>query len=96
MIITGSIPTSAPEQHLGKIYTTVLKNTIHQEYLEEEKQDIYLLLRQILGTIVALYSPLPVNSLCRLLHLSKGTIERGLADDERELRIDFGRLATDH
>ena len=37
MIINGSISTSAPEQHLDKIYITVLKNTIHQEYLEEEK-----------------------------------------------------------
>ena len=75
MIINSSISTSAPEQHLDKIYITVLKNTIHQEYLEEEKQDMYLLLRQILGTIVALYLPLSVNSLCRLLHLSKGAIE---------------------
>ena len=80
MIINGSISTSAPEQHLDKIYITVLKNTIHQEYLEEEKQDMYSSLRQILGTIVALYSPLSVNSLCGLLHLPKGAIERGLAD----------------
>jgi hypothetical protein len=41
---------------------------------------MYLLLRQILRTIVALYSPLSVNSLYRLLHLSKGAIEQGLAD----------------
>jgi hypothetical protein len=80
MIINGSISTSAPEQHLNKIYIAVLKNTIHQEYLEEEKQDLYSLLRQILGTIVTLYSPLSINSLCRLLHLPKGAIERGLAD----------------
>jgi hypothetical protein len=80
MIINSSISTSAPEQHLDKIYITVLKNTIHQEYLEEEKQDMYSSLRQILGTIVALYSPLSVNSLCGLLDLSKGLIERGLAD----------------
>jgi hypothetical protein len=41
---------------------------------------MYLLLRQILGTIVALYSPLSINSLCRLLPLSKGAIEQGLTD----------------
>jgi hypothetical protein len=80
MIINSSISTSALEQHLDKIYITVLKNTIHQEYLEEEKQDMYSLLRQILGTIVALYSLLSVNLLCGLLDLSKGAIKQGLAD----------------
>jgi len=41
---------------------------------------MYALLRQVLGTIVALYSPLSVNSLCRLLYLPKVDIEQGLAD----------------
>jgi hypothetical protein len=41
---------------------------------------MYLSLKQILKTIVALYSLLSVNSLCRLLYLSKGAIEQGLTD----------------
>jgi hypothetical protein len=49
-----------------------------------------LLLRQILRTIVALYSPLSVNSLCELLHLPKGAIEQGLADLYAVLDIPTG------
>ncbi len=60
--------------------STVLKTSVRDEYLEEEKQDMYSFLRQVLGTIVALYSPLSVSSLSGLLHLPKGAIERGLAD----------------
>jgi hypothetical protein len=80
MMLDGITFTSAPEHQLNKIYITVLKTSVRDEYLEEEKQDMYLLLRQVLGTIVALYSPLSVSSLCGLLHLPKGAIERGLAD----------------
>jgi hypothetical protein len=80
MIINSSISTLALDQHLNNIYIAVLKNAIHQEYLEEEKQDMYLLLKQVLGTIVALYSPLSANSLCKLLYLPKGDIERALVD----------------
>jgi hypothetical protein len=74
--IYGSTSTLATEQHLNKIYTIVLKCTIRDEYLEEEKQDIYSFLKKVLRTIILLYSPLPVNSLSELLHLPKGDIER--------------------
>jgi hypothetical protein len=80
MMLYGSTSTLAAEQHLNKIYTTVLKCTIRDEYLEEEKQDMYSFLKKVLGTIVLLYSPLPVNSLSELLHLHKGDIERRLAE----------------
>jgi hypothetical protein len=80
MILKGSTDTGTPEHHLNDIYMTVLKSTIHKEYLEEEKQHMYSLLKQVLGTTVILYSPLSVNSLCRLLDLPKVRIESGLAD----------------
>ena len=80
MMLVGSTSTLAPDRHLNSVYITVLKNTIHEEYLEEEKEDRYSVLKQILGTVVLLYSPLSVNSLPKLLHPPKGNIERGLAD----------------
>jgi len=80
MVLYGSTSTLAAEQHLNKIYMTVLKYTIRDEYLEEEKQNMCPFLRKVLGTIVPLYSPLPVNSLSELLYLSKGDIERRLAE----------------
>jgi hypothetical protein len=80
MTLAGSTSTLAPEHHLNNVYMTVLKGTVYEEYLEEEKQAMYSLLKQVLGTIVVLYSPMSVNSLCVLLYLPKVAIERGLAD----------------
>jgi hypothetical protein len=80
MMLGGSASTSALEYHLNTIYVTVLESTIHEEYLPEEKQDMYSFLKQVLGTIVLLYSPLSVNSLCVLLDCPKDNIEQGLLD----------------
>jgi hypothetical protein len=80
MMLDGSTSASALEHQLNKIYITVLKTLVRDEYLEAEKEDMYTLLQQVLKTIVALYLPLSVNSLCRLLYLPKVDIEQGLAD----------------
>jgi hypothetical protein len=80
MMLDGSTSASALEHQFNKIYITVLKTSVRDEYLEAEKEDMYALLRQVLGTIVALYSPLSVNSLCGLLYIPKVDIEQGLAD----------------
>jgi hypothetical protein len=98
MMLDGITSASALEHQLNKIYITVLKTSVHDKYLEEEKQDMYLLLRQLLGTIVTLYSPLSVTSLYGLLHLPKGAIERGLADLHAILDIpkDIHRLLRLH
>jgi len=79
MILDGNKSTE-PEQHLNDIYMTVLKNTIRPKDLPEEKKDTYSFLKQALGTIVLLYSPLSVNSLRTLLHCPKDNIEQRLAD----------------
>jgi hypothetical protein len=80
MMLEGSISALGPEHHLNNIYTIVLKSTIHKEYLEAEKEDRYSVLKQVLGTIVLLFSPLSIDSLPGLLYLPKETIEGGLAD----------------
>jgi hypothetical protein len=80
MILDCGTSASEVEQHLNKIYMTVLRNSVHKEYLEEERQDVYSLLKQVLGTIVALYSPLSICSLSELLHLPTRDIKEGLAD----------------
>jgi hypothetical protein len=80
MMLEGSTPTLAPEHHLNNVYTTVLKSTIHKKYLESEKENRYSVLKQVLGTIVLLYSPLSIDLLSRLLYLPKETIEGELAD----------------
>ncbi|CAN9385388.1 unnamed protein product [Alternaria alternata] len=62
---------AAPEKHLNEIYTTVLENSI-QEYTDEEKEEQCRAIRYILGSIVALFSPLSAQSLDQLLDVAEG------------------------
>jgi hypothetical protein len=69
-----------PDRHLNEIYITVLKNSVSSGYTDEEKEDSYSTLRQILGTIVILSSPLSACSLARLIQVSKDEIGQTLED----------------
>ena len=70
----------APEKHLDEIYTGVLKHSIPAELSQEEEAEICATLRDILGCIVVLFSPLSTNSLERLLFTQKGEINEILED----------------
>jgi len=74
----GSV--SEPEKHLDEIYTTVLSQSVSSEFSDEEKKESYRLLRQVLGTIVIIFSPLSTRSLQELLHVTKDDIDQTLAD----------------
>jgi hypothetical protein len=76
---SGSAVT-APEKHLNEIYITVLQHSISAEYMDEEKEELYSMLRQILGSIAILFSPLCVDSLRRLLHVTIEEINQTLDD----------------
>jgi NACHT domain len=71
---------TAPGRHLHEIYLTVLKQSVFPGYTDEEKDDLYAILRHVLGSIVALLSPLPAYSLGSLLHLPKEDIDQALED----------------
>jgi hypothetical protein len=77
--VRGSAVT-APEKDLNEIYITVLKHSVSPEYTDEEKEESYYMLRQILGSIAVLFSPLSVYSLRRLLCVTKGDIDQTLED----------------
>jgi hypothetical protein len=76
---SGSIAT-APEKHLNEIYIAVLQHSISAEYMDEEKEELYCMLRQILGSLAILFSPLCVDSLRRLLRVTKKEIDQTLDD----------------
>ena len=76
---TGSTVT-APEKHLNEIYISVLKHSVSPEYTYEEKEELYHMLRQILGSIAILFSPLSVYSLNSLLCVTKEDIDQTLED----------------
>ena len=69
-----------PEKQLDDIYITVLKDSIQLDYDEEEKRELIDKLRNVLGGIVTLFSPLSVDSLARLLNIPPRYIFETLAD----------------
>jgi hypothetical protein len=71
---------TAPEKHLNDIYMTVLQHSISLEYTEDEKHELYSILRQVLGSIVILFSPFSTQSLSRLLCLSKVDVSEAVED----------------
>lgn len=80
ILLGGSACTTAPEEHLNELYTTVLRRSVRQHYSLIETKALYSMLRRILGSIVILFSPLTTSSLRRLLDITEGTINQALKD----------------
>ena len=80
ILLEGGISTAAPEEHLNGLYITVLQNSIRPGYTEQEKQRLCSILRDILGSIVVLFSPLSADSLSRLPHLTQRKVDQALKD----------------
>ncbi|KAF1815699.1 hypothetical protein P152DRAFT_505529 [Eremomyces bilateralis CBS 781.70] len=91
-LLEGSTSTTAPEEHLNELYTTVLKKTIRLGYSAKEKEELYGTLRQILGSIALLFSPLSASSLGKLLNVTKQKIDRILKDLHAILDIPKGDI----
>ena len=80
MMLQGDISIIAPEKHLDEIYITVLENSIYQDYTEQEREGANKALRDNLGSIVLLSSPLSTGALARLLHKPKQDVDQTLED----------------
>jgi hypothetical protein len=66
--LASEIDAELLEGHLNHLYTSVLQSSILKNYSEKFKQELYILLRSILGSIAILLSPLSVNSLSTILN----------------------------
>jgi hypothetical protein len=71
---------TAPEKHLDEIYTTVLKHSVPSEYTNEEKEESYYILREVLGSIAILFATLSTYSLSRLLCIPLVDINQTVED----------------
>jgi hypothetical protein len=80
ILLEGGISTATPEEHLNALYITVLQDSIRPGYTEQEKQRLCSILRDILGSIIVLFSPLSADSLSRLPHLTKRKVDQALKD----------------
>jgi len=67
-ILQGDSSDTEPEEELNNIYTKVLENSISSRLKQREKDEVCAILREALGAIITLYSPLPAPSLAQLLH----------------------------
>lgn len=74
---SGSI--TEPTKHLNKIYTTVLRTSV-ATFSDEERQEVCVMVRHVLGSMVVLLSPLSARSLSRLLQTPKKDIDETLED----------------
>ena len=68
-----------PEEQLNTIYLMVLRGTV-RKYKKQERKKWYKLVRETLGAVVLLFSPLSALSLARLLHVPKENIDGTLRD----------------
>lgn len=81
LVLAGSLDTTkSPEQHLAKIYTTILDHSISLHEELEDKSEILDMLRQILGGIITLMSPLSVSALSRLLCIPEPEVNETISD----------------
>ena len=79
-ILQGDTKSAKPEKELDKIYMTVLKDSVGTDFDEQEKEDFYVLSRNILGAIILLFSPLSTQSLSRLFEIPHQDIQQTLED----------------
>jgi hypothetical protein len=81
---------ASPEQHLNQLYLTVLQKSAQSSYTARELARYYNMMRQILGSIVALSSPLSVSSLGTLVLIPKQRVNRMLKELHSILDIPKG------
>jgi hypothetical protein len=67
-----------PEKYFDEIYITILKHSISTDYTDEEKKELYSMLRMTLGNVVVLLFSLSAFFLSTLLHLSKEHVDQTL------------------
>jgi hypothetical protein len=71
---------NSSEQHLNQLYLTVLQKSIQSSYTAGELAKYYSIMRQILGSIVALSLPLSVASLGMLILILEQRVIRMLKE----------------
>ncbi|KAF9767226.1 hypothetical protein IL306_000228 [Fusarium sp. DS 682] len=79
MLIHGFSSGGGPEKKLDQIYTAVLQHFV-QGATDDEREELYFMLRQVIGAIAILYSPLAMEPLSRLLNLHLRDVQETLND----------------
>jgi hypothetical protein len=80
LILQSGVSLTAPDRHLNEIYITILNNSVGHGYDDYEREELLEKLRNVLGSIVVLFSPLSAGSLCRLVYLTEQSVDQALED----------------
>ena len=80
LILDGDSVIKGSEKKLDEIYTTVLIQSISGDYDNQDKEELLELFREIIGSIVILFDPLPTAALARLLDKPKEEVDQTLND----------------
>ncbi|KAF2395931.1 purine and uridine phosphorylase [Trichodelitschia bisporula] len=71
---------NTPEKQLDYIYSTVLKQSVPEDFSEKEKEKLRSMLKPLLGSIVTLFSPLSIQSLSNLMETCGNEVSQTLRD----------------
>jgi hypothetical protein len=75
---SGRESAASPERYLNQLYLTVLQKSVQSSDIARELAKFHSIMRQILGSIAALSSPLSVLSLSRLILLPEQKVIKTL------------------
>ena len=73
-ILEGDSSNIGPEDALNNIYTKVLENAVGGHLKQREKRNACKILREVLGSIVTLSSPLSAHSLTQILGMPEHSV----------------------
>ncbi len=87
LILDGDSVVKGSEKELDKIYTSILVQSISGDYDDQDKEEVLELFREIVGSIVILFDPLPTAALARLLGKPKEGVDETLNDLYSVLKV---------
>ena len=79
-LLRGTRAEGGPEQQLDQMYLTILKDSLPKSFDEDELKEHLQTLRDLLGSIATLFSPLSIDSLASLLETDAAEVSATLAD----------------
>lgn len=86
-ILCGDSTKKGSEKKLDEIYMFILLQSISGEYSDQDREELLGLFREIVGSIVISFNPLPAAALTRLLDKPKEDIDQTLNDLHSVLEV---------
>ncbi|TGZ80748.1 hypothetical protein EX30DRAFT_307236, partial [Ascodesmis nigricans] len=80
LLLTDGKSSRHPEKELDSIYITILSTSIKDKFHDDEYEEAFELYRRIIEVIILVPSPVSMDTLSRLIHLSKDTINDIIGD----------------